>query len=224
MKTNKWSIVHDIFSILVAVAVFFSALYLYINLPYIVYFATAASILLYIVMYKQYYKAKPMSQFNNKYVYHLLNAEKLKKIEKDGCFHIKPTKGFLSNYSGLGKKFVYFHSDFKKFSYCFNHLFKKELPTYLMIVPTANLNKEKMHVRKIDGAVLYESDYVGKAKVVRADKFQFIKHIDFKCTLLLVIDLMQIVFLNMFLFNSIVILLGAINYNIILIIYNIFFI
>lgn len=131
------------------------------------------------------YVAKSIDiEVSPRYIYHLLSQKKLDTIlatESKGKesgyvqIHLKPTRSFLKNYSTLGKPACYFHSSLKGYSYYFNHAQKFSPLDYLLIVDTKDMDKELLKERRIDNCIVYTSDYKGKAKLFKCDKFSFVK-------------------------------------------------
>lgn len=192
---NKYYIIVVIILLAFAILIFLLNSWLF-NLNrrtfYIILFCV---IVLKLMLYFKLYFARKidLKRIKQKNIYHLLDKKKLKKIlvsENNIC--LKQTKGLLKNYSRYGKKFVYFHSNFKGYSYFFNHFLKRKLPEYMLIVPVKNLKDKAIYTRLIDKAILYESEYLGKAKIVKVERFLFMKKLDKQIFLIFIFDLFYV--------------------------------
>lgn len=135
-------------------------------------------IIVYIYWLKPYKISK--SDLKNKNIYRCISKKELKNIiVEHNKVYIKRKKHKNNfDYNFIKLPFIYFHSDLKKNSFMYNHSILK-FPEYILIIPVSNLMDE-IYTRNIDKAILYTSDYLGTAKIIKTDKLQFSKLVGIK--------------------------------------------
>jgi hypothetical protein len=177
------------------------------------------SITITIFLYNKYWLAYKISKENlkQKFVYHLLDKNKLDKVTKSKNktlyqVELKRTKGILNNYSGAGREFTYFHTDFKEYSYFFNHFLKKIQPVYMLIIQVNNLDENLLYSRNIDKSLLYADEYIGEAKVINISKMKFIKKATKQSCELFLIDSLMCLMVGNTLMQFLAILFGYLTY------------
>lgn len=203
MSRCRW-LIFTIEAILILIFWFIVLLYVYNLSKNASYFLLLVFTCIEIYLWNLLYTAKKELPKHKRYIYHLVSYKKLEEIKtpnfdtlkNQGIVHIrKSKKGFKINYSTFGESVTYFHSTFKGYSYFFNHLLKKQLPEYLLIIPFKGLDESLIYTRTIDQAILYKNDYIGTAKVIDARKFKFLKRVNKKDLQLWFLDTLAVMLL-----------------------------
>lgn len=176
------------------IKVFFIKSDLYILLIIII------ELIIVVFIIKKYYIAKPISKndIKQKYLYHCLSKEKLKRVSNNNYMYLQRTSKKIYNLSSLFRPVVYFHSNLRGNSLVYNHGYRIKDMDYVLIIDKKYLS-DNLYMRKIDNAILDSNEFIGKCKCISINKFnvykkiknKYIKHIFIdSVTLFLIIDLL----------------------------------